>query len=130
MSPFDTHYLQYVYQKIGTFFYWRPFALASLASKTTIRFTCFHPLTSNSNCLLPRRLNLCHTFITHPRASLQTLDLNPTSCFVHRVHAFGLFPVPLCLTVLACVGKKERICTTTSWSLGRYLKFKRLSITI
>jgi hypothetical protein len=107
ISPFDTYYLQYVYQKIGKF-YWRPFPFASLASKL-IRFTCSHPLTSSSISLSPRSPNLCYTLITHhthPLHHSKPLASTQPRALVHRVHASGLFPIPLCLTVLASVGKK------------------------
>lgn len=64
--------------------------------KTTIRFTCFHPLTSN--CLLPRSLNLYHSLIPrHTQSVLHPKPLTSTlpRALVHRVHASGLFPIPL-----------------------------------
>ena len=78
--------------------------------KTTIRFTCSHPLTSN--CLLSRSLNHCHTLIPgHTQSVLHSKPLTSTlpRALVHRVHAFYLFPFPLCLTDLASVGKKNNV---------------------
>jgi hypothetical protein len=80
MTPFDIHYLICLSEN-RTFFYWRSFAKLLLShQKTTIRFPCSHPLTSN--CLLPKSLNHPPFPYSTPyaiRALLQTLDLNSTS---------------------------------------------------
>ena len=77
-----TSIILYVYQKIGTFFYWRAFAKpASLASKNNNKVY----LLSSTDVELPtpkefEPLPYPHSTPYAILASLQTLDLNPTSC--------------------------------------------------
>ena len=87
--------------------------------KTTIRFTCSHSLTSN--CLLPKSLNH-HTLI--PRHTQSVLHSKPLTSTLPRalVHAFYLFPFPLCLTDLASVGKKTTYMRVVfHWSIFKDL---------
>ena len=75
----------YVYQKIGTSsIRGRLPNLLLSHQKTTIRFPCFHPLTSN--CLLPRSLNLCHSLIQHTQS---VLHLKPFTSTLPRAHCSG-----------------------------------------
>ena len=119
MAPFDIHYLICLSEN-RAFFYWRAFAKpASLASKNNNKVH----LLSSTDVELPTPKEFVppypHSTPYAIRASLQTLDLNSTSCaLVHRVHAFDLIS-PLFDRPRLRWQKKQRICAC--WSIFKDL---------